>query len=72
MEKLCNHCICKTCLIAEVNGGAPGCGDCYKCLNNDYEYYCNKCSEYYNTDSPKGLNLAYLLKKKKEEFGIEE
>lgn len=45
----CSHCICKTCLIAERNGGAPGCGDCYQCLDNSYGWFCNSCPDYYNT-----------------------
>lgn len=40
IKKFCHHCICKTCLIAEVNGGAPGCGDCYKCSNEGYKLFC--------------------------------
>lgn len=51
---ICSHCICKTCLIAERNGGAPGCGDCYECLNNNYSWFCNNCPDYYNTDKPIG------------------
>lgn len=39
-KKFCYHCICKTCLLAEVNGGAPGCGDCYKCSNEGYNLFC--------------------------------
>ena len=63
MEKnLCNNCICKTCAIAEVNGGAPGCGDCYDCMNSGvYSNHCNSCMEYYNTDNAKGMSLNYLF-----------
>lgn len=39
-KKFCYHCICKTCLLAEVNGGAPGCGDCYKCSREGYNLFC--------------------------------
>lgn len=63
IKKFCNHCICKTCLIAEVNGGAPGCGDCYKCSNEGYNLFCQSCRDYYNCDSPKGMNLNYLYRK---------
>lgn len=63
MKLKCDNCICKTCLIAEINGGAPGCGDCYKCMNNNYEYLCHNCSDYYNTDEPRGLRLFYLARK---------
>lgn len=66
--KICDSCICKTCAIAEVNGGAPGCGDCYKCSNSgNYEYHCNSCNEYYNTDEPKGMSIGYICCKKMEE-----
>ena len=65
--KVCDNCICKTCAIAEVNGGAPGCGDCYKCSNSgNYEYHCNSCNEYYNTDEPKGMSIGYICRKKME------
>ena len=30
----CINCKCKTCKIAEYNGGAPGCGNCRDCFNN--------------------------------------
>lgn len=63
IKKFCHHCICKTCLIAEVNGGAPGCGDCYKCSNEGYNLFCQSCFEYYNCDSAKGMNLNYLFRK---------
>lgn len=63
IKKFCNHCICKTCLIAEVNGGAPGCGDCYKCSNEGYNLFCQSCRDYYNCDSAKGMNLNYLYRK---------
>lgn len=63
IKKFCHHCICKTCLIAEVNGGAPGCGDCYKCQNEGYKLFCQSCWDYYNYDSAKGITLAYLYRK---------
>lgn len=49
----CNKCICKTCAIAEVNGGAEGCGNCYECITNG-EMHCfrTRCSDYYNADTP--------------------
>lgn len=62
-KKFCHHCICKTCLIAEVNGGAPGCGDCYKCSNEGYSLFCQSCRDYYNCDSAKGMSLTYLYRK---------
>lgn len=40
----CNHYICKTCLIAEVNGGAPGCGDCYRCMNDKENDHPGQCT----------------------------
>lgn len=66
----CDHCICKTCLIAEVNGGAPGCGDCYRCMSdkeNDHPGQCTNCSDYYNTDTAKGMSLHYLFSKMAED-----
>jgi hypothetical protein len=48
----CINCICKTCLIAESNGGAPGCGDCDYCINNNYYWFNNNCSDYMNTSPP--------------------
>lgn len=71
-EMKCDHCICKTCLIAEVNGGAPGCGDCYKCTDENFSLFCNSCHDYYNTDEPKGMSIGYICRKKlEEEYGIE-
>lgn len=49
----CYYCICKTCAIAEVNGGAPGCGNCKDC---DLMDGCRSCNEYYNPDLIKNLN----------------
>lgn len=43
----CHYCICKTCAIAEVNGGAPGCGNCKNC---DLTDGCRSCNEYYNPE----------------------
>jgi hypothetical protein len=62
-KKFCHHCICKTCLLAEVNGGAPGCGDCYKCLNEEYSLFCQSCSDYYNCNPARGMNLDYFHQK---------
>ncbi len=63
IKKFCHHCICKTCSFAEVNGGAPGCGDCYKCSNNGYKLFRQSCWDYYNCDSAKGMTLDYLHRK---------
>lgn len=63
IKKFCHHCICKTCLIAEVNGGAPGCGDCYKCQNEGHSLFCQSCRDYYNCDSAKGMDVNYLYRK---------
>lgn len=41
----CDHCICKTCSLAYINGGAEGCGNCYEC---DSECGINSCKDYYN------------------------
>jgi hypothetical protein len=49
----CYYCICKTCVIAEINGSAPGCGNCKNCDLTDWYRSCN---EYYNTDPIKNLN----------------
>ena len=63
----CQHCICKTCAIAEVNGGAPGCGDCFKCAKDGtYSYFCNHCSEYYSP-MPSQMPSDYLTNKALEE-----
>lgn len=62
-KKFCYHCICKTCLLAEVNGGAPGCGDCYKCSREGYNLFCQSCFDYYNYDSAKGMSLNYCYQK---------
>ena len=61
MDK-CNHCICKTCAIAYVNGGAPGCGDCIKCIANDFDLQCKSCNDYYNS-SPISVSQFYLINK---------
>lgn len=50
----CLYCICKTCFIAESNGGAPGCGNCDDCIEHNYQQFCNHCNEYYN-DTPPNL-----------------
>lgn len=49
----CNYCICKTCAVAQVNGGAPGCGDCKNC---DLTDGCRSCNDYYNIEPIKNLN----------------
>jgi hypothetical protein len=48
MYNPCEYCICKTCAIAETNGGAEGCGDCYSCKRTNYSDRCTNCNEYYN------------------------
>lgn len=71
----CHYCICKTCAIAEVNGGAPGCGNCEDC---DLIDGCRSCNEYYNPEphindiinqvleyNYSSSNLAYVLRKDK-------
>lgn len=40
----CKNCICSVCLIAESNGGAPGCGNCDSCKG---ERAVNSCKEFY-------------------------
>ena len=49
----CHYCICKTCAIAEINGGAPGCGNCKDC---DLTDGCRSCNDYYNIEPIKNLN----------------
>lgn len=66
IREKCYHCICKTCHIAEINGGAPGCGDCFKCQENDFALFCNRCHDYYNTHNAYGDTLEYRLRKEKE------
>lgn len=65
MNEKCNHCICKTCVIAAVNGGAPGCGDCIDCMSRDYEFQCTHCNDYYNP-TPVKVSPSYLLDKAEE------
>lgn len=48
----CNYCICKTCAIAKINGGADGCGDCRVCINTPNQKEINYCHEYYNPLPP--------------------
>lgn len=48
MYNPCDYCICKTCAIAEVNGGAEGCGNCSSCKSRNYAERTNSCSDYYN------------------------
>lgn len=42
----CINCKCKTCKIAEYNGGAPGCGNCRDCFNNINMNPVTVCGEY--------------------------
>lgn len=51
----CENCICKTCAIAYVNGGAPGCGDCEKCKEEKWDTVC-QCPMYYNFEPLKNKN----------------
>lgn len=44
----CDYCICKTCAIAQKNGGAEGCGDCETCKKSDHSLFSNGCKDYYN------------------------
>lgn len=62
--KACEHCICKTCAIAEIHGGGPGCGDCYECEKENFALRCTNCSDYYNTDRVTPSALYYFLYKK--------
>lgn len=55
----CHYCICKTCAIAEINGGAPGCGNC---LNCNYTTGCQSCEYYYN---PTPIQINYERRKQK-------
>ena len=52
MDK-CAFCICKTCAIAESNGGAPGCGNCDICLGTPNQRGVTSCSDYYNPEPRK-------------------
>lgn len=42
----CINCKCKTCKIAEYNGGAPGCGNCRDCFNNINTNPVTVCGDY--------------------------
>ena len=46
----CDYCICKTCAIAYINGGAEGCGDCEYCREHEYILFHNSCYDYYCPD----------------------
>lgn len=62
----CDNCICKTCLIAQSNGGAEGCGNCQECLFDNTQENCTNCSEYYNPNPRfdiKRLERACILKR---------
>lgn len=60
--KKCKYCICKTCQIAYINGGAPGCGDCIECIQHNGSHFCNHCNEYYNPKPPQ-ISFDYLVDK---------
>lgn len=49
----CDYCICKTCAIAQINGGAEGCGDCNSCKEHEYYLFVNACNEYYSPEKKK-------------------
>lgn len=49
LHKSCTSCICSVCLIAESNGGAPGCGNCDICGGTEP---CNNCKEFYVSARP--------------------
>lgn len=61
----CSKCICKTCAIAAINGGAPGCGDCIDCMSRNYELQYTNCNDYYNP-APIKVSTSYLLDKAEE------
>ena len=44
LHESCKGCICSVCLIAESNGGAPGCGNCDACKG---EHPWHDCGEFY-------------------------
>ena len=64
--KKCEYCICKTCQIAYINGGAPGCGDCIECIQRNGSHFHNNCTEYYNPKPPQ-ISFDYLVDKALEE-----
>lgn len=49
LHESCKNCICSVCLIAESNGGAPGCGNCDACKG---EHPWNNCCEFYAVARP--------------------
>ena len=49
LHESCKSCICSVCLIAQSNGGAPGCGNCDACKG---EHPWNNCSEFYAAVRP--------------------
>lgn len=51
----CDYCICKTCAIAQVNGGAEGCGNCEDCKVTNQKPV-NMCIDYYNPEKRKEDN----------------
>ena len=56
MSYKCDKCICKHCAIAQINGGAPGCGNCSECINDTSQKYINSCNDFY---SVKENNVTY-------------
>lgn len=48
----CDYCICKTCAIAQTNGGAEGCGNCEDCKVTNQKPV-NMCTDYYNPEKKK-------------------
>ena len=56
MIKPCEHCICKTCAIAYINGGAEGCGDCKVCKEINYKLRQTGCYDYYNPEKRSNEN----------------
>lgn len=63
LDKTCENCICSVCLIAESNGGAPGCGNCMKCnaknpVTSCKEFWCPLRFVPYNNEQKGGkLNV---------------
>lgn len=49
LHESCKSCICSVCLIAQSNGGAPGCGNCDACKG---EHPWHDCSEFYTAVRP--------------------
>lgn len=66
IKEKCFHCLCKNCSIAEINGGAPGCGDCYECRKNNFYLFHSHCCDYYSTIRAPGDHPEYWIKKERE------